>query len=991
MKTPTTSAAPRLTALAIGITLTALSHAQTTGWNKTAGGTYDYNDTANWVDSTINGIWDASLTLTGAQTIQFSADTILTTSLDFQAFGNQNILLQGTGGARTITLGGDITSNISVNKALTIGSGTTANNLNVDLGGVTRTFTAGSSKSLTFRNVISNGAVSTYGGTVIYEGINTYSGTTTVNTGILALNGSVGSAANSDFTVIANGSNVTNLQFNSNTSGNTGTTRAKSVTLNGSTGSGGATLSVTGNATANSVDVIDNALTASAGYGIVSISPNAARNARLEAGSFVRNAGSSILFRGTDLGVSTIASQTAGDANIKFDITPDLVGGAGAADSTTVSILKGAYGEITTGGTGSTGGLVTYDSTYGVRRLNTATEYTTAIANGQTQLDNVLYSRSSGGASQDTHLTATTTTINSLSFGITGTGTNSGVTISGDAGTTLEIDSGTIFANQTVTTPVATDKILISVPKIDLNGGEGIIITGATNGQSGANNNINAPLQIDSEITNDGGLGLTKGGGGHLRIGGTVQSTYTGNTVLNAGVLYLDKSVTNIALPASNTLVINGGTVYQTNNQLPDSTNVIINGGGWTISGSSSNGNSSAESFNNLTMTGGSFRNGASNGGTTNILGFANLSGGTFTAVGSGSNVTVTGAMTISNGATVSVGASGNSSGNSRLTLNGGLAITNTATGAYTPITLSASSTAANLGGRLILGGDVTFTGNGTNANTTTIDATTNTGPRGTLELNATRTFNIGNGAAATDLAINATVINGTATSGLTKTGSGTLELAAANTYSGATTVSAGTLLVSGSIASSAATIQTGATLALASGTAGSVTIDSGAFLAGSGTVGNTTVNGTLAIGNSPGTLTLSDGATLTLGSGSVSNFEFTSSGFGLGTYDLVAGTAGGSPESVIFNGTLNLAFTGTGYTAGTDVVRIFDLTSLSGSFTSINVTGLDTFGLTAEFNATTGYISLVTSTVPEPSTFALLGGAASLLLANFRRRRTAL
>ncbi|MEY3894700.1 MAG: hypothetical protein RLZZ214_219, partial [Verrucomicrobiota bacterium] len=492
-----------------------------------------------------------------------------------------------------------------------------------------------------------------------------------------------------------------------------------------------------------------------------------------------------------------------------FGSAPALVGAAGATGSTTLSILKGAYGEIVSGGTGSTGGLVTYDSTHGISVLNTLTEYKAAITDGQVALDNVRIARATGDASKDMTLVQATTILNSLSFSVTGAGTDSGVTLSGDAGTTLKLSSGTIFANQTVTTPTATDKILVSVPKLDLNASEGVIIVGATTGNSGAQSNINAPLQIDSEITNDGGLGLTKAGGGHLRLGGAIQNTYTGNTVLTAGVLYLAKSVTNIALPDANTFVINGGSVYQSNNQLPDNANVVLNGGAWAISGSASNGNSSSETFNNLTMTGGSLRNGQSNGGTTSILGFANLSGGTFSAVGSGSNVTVTGAMSISNGAAVSLGASSNTSGNSRLTLNGGLAITNTASGTYTPISISASGTAANLGGRLILASDVTFTGNATNTNTTTINAVANVGPLATLELDGTRTFDIGDGAASVDLTIVPTLINFGATSGgVTKTGPGTLALAGSNTYTGNTTVNGGKLSLGTATLDDASTVN---------------------------------------------------------------------------------------------------------------------------------------------------------------------------------------
>ena len=52
-----------------------------TGWKQTDAGTYDYNDTANWVNGEINGIFGSDLTLEGAQTITFAADTELTEGL----------------------------------------------------------------------------------------------------------------------------------------------------------------------------------------------------------------------------------------------------------------------------------------------------------------------------------------------------------------------------------------------------------------------------------------------------------------------------------------------------------------------------------------------------------------------------------------------------------------------------------------------------------------------------------------------------------------------------------------------------------------------------------------------------------------------------------------------------------------------------------------------------------------------------------------------
>ncbi|MDW6022033.1 autotransporter domain-containing protein [Mesorhizobium sp. BAC0120] len=95
----------------------------------------------------------------------------------------------------------------------------------------------------------------------------------------------------------------------------------------------------------------------------------------------------------------------------------------------------------------------------------------------------------------------------------------------------------------------------------------------------------------------------------------------------------------------------------------------------------------------------------------------------------------------------------------------------------------------------------------------------------------------------------------------IAKTGTGTLVLNGANSYSGTTTVSAGTLIVGDDT-------HPGATLT------GGVTVESGATLGGHGSVGTTTVSGgTLAPGASLGTLTVN--GDLTIGDGSSLDFEF--------------------------------------------------------------------------------------------------------------------
>ena len=106
----------------------------------------------------------------------------------------------------------------------------------------------------------------------------------------------------------------------------------------------------------------------------------------------------------------------------------------------------------------------------------------------------------------------------------------------------------------------------------------------------------------------------------------------------------------------------------------------------------------------------------------------------------------------------------------------------------------------------------------------------------------------------------------------LVKTGTGTLTLSGANIYTGPTVVNQGKLVVNGSIGSD-------------------VTVNHGSELGGSGAVGGLTVNeGTVAPGNSIGTMTVN--GTFTLGSGAVYRVE---------------ANAGGQSDKVVVKGAVNL------------------------------------------------------------------------------------
>ncbi len=146
----------------------------------------------------------------------------------------------------------------------------------------------------------------------------------------------------------------------------------------------------------------------------------------------------------------------------------------------------------------------------------------------------------------------------------------------------------------------------------------------------------------------------------------------------------------------------------------------------------------------------------------------------------------------------------------------------------------------------------------------------------------------------ATTLTIGGVIANdATPGRGVIKAGSGTLELRGANTYTGATTVSAGTLVINGN--------QSGAT--------GNVSVAAGATLGGTGTLGgNTTIaaNGRLEFNlstsaDSHDKLELAAGRTLTFSGASVLTIN-SSNGASPGTYTLLTapgGITGAIPATV--------------------------------------------------------------------------------------------
>jgi autotransporter-associated beta strand protein len=329
---------------------------------------------------------------------------------------------------------------------------------------------------------------------------------------------------------------------------------------------------------------------------------------------------------------------------------------------------------------------------------------------------------------------------------------------------------------------------------------------------------------------------------------------------------------------------------------------------------------------------------------------------------------------------------SGNNSYTGATTVNGGTLVA----GSSTALGSGAGALTVNNGSKLALG----------SYNATVGEVTLNSGSitgSGTLTGSS---YTVSSGTIAPTLAGSGVT--------LTKTGLGSVTLNAAETFTGKTTVSAGTLILAHGVSLASTEINLGTsgskgTLDASALSGGGITIGNGQTLAGYGTVvGNTIIDGTLAPGNSPGVIGVT--GSLTLNSGSTSIFEVAGSGAGVG-FDQVNVSG-----ALTYGGVLKLDVIGS-YNMGTAFQDyLFNFGSETGGFSSVKyrLNGSswsdlnyyaanntwqmwDNSGLAARTD--NGYIGINLNTgmltvVPEPSTYILFGlGSLALVIAARRRR----
>ena len=337
--------------------------------------------------------------------------------------------------------------------------------------------------------------------------------------------------------------------------------------------------------------------------------------------------------------------------------------------------------------------------------------------------------------------------------------------------------------------------------------------------------------------------------------------------------------------------------------------------------------------------------------GTTTINTPISVSGGGgLTKAGAGT-LTLTGANTYTGQTTVNLGTLSLTTTNNALngTTGTALVLGNNATFNINSTTQAVSSigfygsgeTVSGASGTLNLGGDVTMdtTANPNAANTISLS---------TLNLNGTRTFNVGSsnsifttsGTVLTTphLVVSSVIANGTGTNGLTKTGAGTLALTGANTYTGTTTINGGTLLLgnngtTGALSTSGTIVDNGTLGFSRTNTITQGTDFSGSAISGTGGITNFST-GTLVLNQAnsfSGTVNIYNGTV------SVANIGNSGSNSNLGTNGTInLGSVGTNNAAV----TATLLYTGSGETTD-KVVKLNGLTSNSTSIIDASGSGL--------------------------------------------------
>ncbi|MCX6848641.1 MAG: autotransporter-associated beta strand repeat-containing protein, partial [Verrucomicrobia bacterium] len=601
-------------------------------------------------------------------------------------------------------------------------------------------------------NVIKSGAKK-----LVFTNMNTYTGDTTVNGGVMEVShvtsGAIDGISGTSSLTVASGATFNLL---------TGTTGGV-LTLAPSTGTilnlaNGSRLGVEVGTTGSSILLNTGAK--------AQVTGNVTVDAYFLSGQ-TPGATSTILAAASGGLVSTNGSTGTYSLGNLYNVTNFKVTGITATDTlvyfntASTASLTAAYWK---------GGYSGAANVWAVSDGSTSSNWATDLAGTATGLvPNVgtdVFLSATSNTNQNSMVLGANMSINSLTVNAQSAG--NAVVLNSDGGYTLTIANG-------ITTDVGSSAATIN-SKVALSAATATITVNSTNA-----------LAINGAVS---GTAITKAGAGTLVLGGI--NTYTGATTVSAGVL---SAANNLALgtTAGVTTVSSGASLELQGGITIAGEALTINGTGASNSGALRN--LSGDNIFNGNVALGSASNIQSDAGTLSINGGISGAFG-LTVAGAGNTVingiigTAAGTLTKNDSGTLTLANANTYIG--ATTINGGTVSVSNATGLGT----TAAATTVNAGGALNINGvsvaeNLTINGAGVSST----GALTGTGiatVTGTLAMGSSSSIGAAN---ATDVLTISNVISGTGMN-LTKVGAGTVILSAAtaNTYTGTTTVSGGTL-----------------------------------------------------------------------------------------------------------------------------------------------------------------------------------------------------
>ena len=773
-----------LLALAWGTTS---ARAATASWNIGSGA---WNHAANWNTSIVPG---AGLV---ADVVNFgsAASTTGTVTLDDGAGHAFNPLLSslvinpvgGSNAGFTINAGAGGHLTMAANATITWSTGpgtgqTNAINAGMVLqGSLAVSVLANAGAALTIGGVISDGGqgfgVAVSGpGKLTLTGANTYTGTTTVSSGTLNLNVATGNALSGN--LLVNGGSVVLQQNNQIADGKTVTVSSGSLNIgvNSDTVAG---VQITGGSVTGTTGV----LTSTSAYD-------------LQAGTVSARLGGAVGLNKTTVGAATLSASntytgittvSAGTLTLSAPLGNAVAGtvvvNGGSlvlgldnqiADGKTLSVSSGSFGigthSETVAGVQLTGGSITGST--GVLASNAAFDMQSgtvgAVLGGSVGL-NKTTSGTVTLTGANTYSGTTTVAAGTLNLNTTGANAVAGnVLVSGGtlvlqqnsqipAGKTITVSSGTLSMGahtQTVAglqmtggNLTATTGVLTSTTPFDLRAGS---VGGILGGAVGLNKTTSGTVTLTGANTY---TGTTTVSGGTLNLNRTGGTAIVGDVLVNGGTLVLQQSN---QIAASKTLTVSSGTLSMGVNSQTVA-GVQLSGG--TISGTT--GTLISTSDHDL-------QSGTVNANLGGSVGANKTTAGTVTLFGSNS---YTGTTTASAG-TLNLNSLNGNAIPGDLVVNGGTVVI------LRSNQIPVAKTIAVAGGLLSFG-TISSTVAGVQLTGGTLNGTTGV-------LTSTTTFDLQNGTVGAQLG---------GSVGVDKTSAGSVTFTGLNSYTGVTSVMAGTL-----------------------------------------------------------------------------------------------------------------------------------------------------------------------------------------------------